>query len=93
VAGEKDLIETHMGHVRESLHEIRNQLNQHQLVHLDMATFKEALNNMDQDLKEIREWMKLVQENKDNITKLNTQKNVLVGIFSAILSAMTFFKK
>jgi archaellum component FlaC len=93
VADDKDIIETHMGHVRDSLHEIRNQLNQHQLVHLDMATLKEAVNALDEDIKDIKEWMKLVQENKDNITKLHTQKNLLASIFAFLLSVVAYFKR
>jgi hypothetical protein len=82
-----------MQYVREALHDLRDELGKYELLKLDLKEAELGVKSIEKDMKELKDWMRQVQENKENIVKLNTHKNVLVGIFSAILSAMTFFKK
>jgi hypothetical protein len=82
-----------MQYVREALHDLRDELGKYELLRLDLKEAELGVKSIEKDMKELKEWMKLVQDNRENIAKLHTQKNLLASIFAFLLSVVAYFKR
>lgn len=85
MASDKELIETHMAHVRESLHEIRNQM-----AGITLCTHE--IHALKKEVVRLNELQKQVTQNSNDILKVRTIGGFMGTLFSIVITIIAVFK-
>jgi flagellar hook-associated protein FlgK len=83
---EKELIEAHMGHVKQSLSDLKEQVGSLSLLKSDFQEIKS-------EIKKINELTNQVKQNRDSIIKVKAVGSFLSAFFTFFMGIIAIFKE
>jgi len=86
MATDKELIETHLAHVRESLHDLRDQMGA-------ITLLSQEMHEVRVEMRQLTDLAKQVQRNRDDILKVKTIGGFMGLVFTVIVSLLGIFKR